>query len=371
MRMVAGLDPREILREWQDEGDADLVYRVLAEVERDPKRKEILLRLAEVERRHQEEYARYLKDAGVVPGPYRPSLRARVLAWLARRGMADQVMNIRLTEEANEVKTLLEARTRGHATPMGQDIARDEAQHAEVLKGLIGRQSEPWHRIESGGFLRNAVYGFNDGLTANFGLVMGVVGAQVDPHIVLLSGLAGLVADALSMGSSGYLAAKSEQEVYRHELELEKAEIQIMPALEAEELALIYEAKGIPRDVAQNLARQVVANPELATQEMAREELGISTEFASPLKQGMLTGVATALGAVIPILPFFFLSGDVAIGLSFTISMLSHFLVGAARSFFTGRGVIRSGIDMFLVGLGVAIAGYVIGYLITGHIIGG
>ncbi len=371
MKTIAGLDPKEILKEWQDEGDADLVYRTLAELERDPKRREILLRLAEVERGHQEVYARYLREAGVEPGPYRPSGRARVLTWLARHGLAHQVMNIRLAEEANEVKALLEARTRGQQPPMGQDIAKDEAQHAEVLKGLIGRQTEPWHRIESGGFLRNAVYGFNDGLTANFGLVMGVVGAQVEPHIVLLSGLAGLVADALSMGSSGYLAAKSEQEVYRHELELERAEIQLMPALEAEELAIIYEAKGIPREAAHNLAREVVANPDLATQEMAREELGISTEFASPLRQGLLTGIATAFGAVIPILPFFFLSGDLATGLSFTISMLSHFLVGAARSFFTGRGVIRSGIDMFLVGLGVAIAGYVIGYLITGHIIGG
>src|SRR5437899_8604737 len=117
-------------------------------------------------------------------------------------------------------------------------LAKESAAHAETLAELAGRASEPWHKTGSGGFLRNVVYGFNDGLTANFGLVAGVIGASVAPHIVLLSGLSGLIADALSMGASGYLAAKSEQEVYDHEIAMEKEEIRIMPEVEEEEIAL-------------------------------------------------------------------------------------------------------------------------------------
>lgn len=373
MTAVAGNEIRRWREQWQDEGDAEFLYRVLADLEADPRRRDILRRLGAVEAQHQAEYARLLREAGRDPGPFRPSLRARILARLARLGARDAVMNIRLLEEATEVKQLLQtaAGQRGPADPEERlRFARDEAQHAEVLRELLGRTGEPWHRIETGGILRNLVYGFNDGLTANFGLVMGVVGAQVEPEVIVLAGLAGLVADALSMGASGYLAAKSEQEVYQHEIALEQEEIRLMPKLEAEELALIYEAKGIPPTLARQLADQILASPEIALREKVREELGIGLEYGSPLRQGVLTGAATALGAVIPIVPFLFLSGDLATGVSFGISMLSHFLVGAARSVFTGRNPIRSGLDMFLVGLGVAVAGYFIGFLLTGHLVG-
>lgn len=370
--MAAAKNAKKIKRwlaQWQDEGDADFLYRTLAELEPSVSRQEILRRLAAVERSHQEEYARLLRTQGQDPGPYRPSLRARLLAWLARRGARRFVLRVRLGEEASEVKRFLVATGRGEQIDLGERAVRDEAHHAQVLRELLGRGPEPWHHIESGGFLRNAVYGFNDGLTANFGLVMGVVGAQVSSQVVLLAGLAGLVADALSMGASGYLAAKSEQEVYQHEIELEREELKLMPALEMEELALLYEAKGLAPALARQLAEQMLANPEMALQEKVREELGIGLEFVSPLHQGVLTGVATAFGALIPIIPYLILSNGLATGVSFVISMLSHFLVGAARSFFTGRNAFRSGLDMFLVGLGVAVAGYIIGYLLTGHLV--
>lgn len=353
-------------QQWQDEGDAEFIYNVLAELERDPRRRNILRRLAAVEAQHQAEYARLLRAAGHDPGPFKPSLRARILARVARLGARDAIMNIRLLEEATEVKGLLQESAAARSVPLGERFAAEEAQHAQVLRDLLGRTGEPWHRIESGGFLRNIVYGFNDGLTANFGLVMGVIGAQVTAEVVVLAGVAGLVADALSMGASGYLAAKSEQEVYQHEIALEQEEIRLMPKLEAEELALIYEAKGLPPDLARQLAEQIISNPQVALQEKVREELGIGLEGASPLRQGLLTGIATALGAFIPIFPYLFLPAEAALYLSFVVSMLSHFVVGAARSIFTGRNAFRSGLDMFLVGLGVAAAGYVIGFLLTG-----
>ena len=253
----------------------------------------------------------------------------------------------------------------GAAGPTALKLARESKEHADRLATLTGAGPEPWHRRGAGGVLRNVVYGFNDGLTANFGLVAGMIGAQATfgetSHAVLVAGVAGMVADALSMGSSGYLAAKSEGEVLEHELAMEREEIRLMPELEREELSLVYQAKGLGRAEAEALATQVMADPERALAEQAREELGIAGEPGSPLREAWITGTATALGAFIPVAPFLVTGGHAAIWSSFAIAMLSHFAVGAARSVFTGRGVIRSGMDMFIVGLGVAAVGYVIG----------
>lgn len=202
-------------------------------------------------------------------------------------------------------------------------------------------------------------------MTANFGLVAGVVGASVRPEIVLVTGIAGMIADALSMGSSGYLAAKSEQEVYAHEIATEREEIRMMPEAEEEELALLYELKGIEPERARLMASDVMQDPERALQEKVREELGIGSPHTTPLREGWITGAATAVGAAIPVLPFLFFDGVLAVWSAFAVSMVSHFGVGAARSVFTGRGIIRSGLDMFVVGLGVAAVGYFIGDLVA------
>jgi VIT1/CCC1 family predicted Fe2+/Mn2+ transporter len=247
-------------------------------------------------------------------------------------------------------------------------LAKESAEHAETLNTIAGRTGEPWHRTESGGFLRNVVYGFNDGLTANFGLVAGVLGAAVTPddHAVIVAGVAGLIANALSMGSSGYLAAKSEQEVYANEIAMERDEVALMPEIERDELALIYEAKGMGREAAHALATEVMQDPQRMLDEQVQEELGISADQVSPMREAWITGVATAVGSLIPVFPFLMMDGRAAIIVSFMVSMASHWFVGAARSVFTGRSVFRSGMDMFVVGLGVAAAGYFVGEWIGG-----
>lgn len=363
---------KDWLAHWQDEGESAYRYRALAELEQNEARKKLFLRLADVEVRHQEMYEKLLRAQGVEPGPFRPRWLIRVQGWMARHGGAKSVVELGIKDELHEVKQYLKTR-KSHAPATSPDqaaeqIAQDEAGHAALLKQLAGPRGEPWHRPGSGGVLRNIIYGFSDGLTANFGLVMGIIGAAADPMFVRISGLAGLVADALSMGGSGYLAAKSEQEVYQHELQLERGEIELMPELEIEELTLLYEANGMPPETARLAASHVFKDPRVALQEMARQELGISEESSSPLRAALTTGAATAIGALIPIFPFLFGSRLIAIWISFGISMLSHFAVGAARSLFTGRSVFRSGLDMFLVGLGVAAVGYLVGLLITGRL---
>ncbi|HJR42674.1 MAG TPA: VIT1/CCC1 transporter family protein [Gemmatimonadaceae bacterium] len=352
---------------WQDEADAAFLYRILANAEPDARKKDLYSRLAAVEDRHVEIWGELLARNGRPPGEFRPSARARLLAWLGRVVGPRALLPLLLAEEGREVKGYLGLY---RDTPKGADgrdealvLARESAEHASTLGKMAGRVGEPWHRTESGGFLRNVVYGFNDGLTANFGLVAGVIGASVaEQHeFVIVAGVAGVIADALSMGSSGYLAAKSEQEVYAHEIAMERQEIELMPEVERDELALIYEAKGMHADSAHALATEVMADPKRMLDEQVQEELGIGEQTTSPLREGWITGLATAVGALIPVFPFIVLDGRTAIVVAFVIAMLSHFLVGAARSVFTGRGIFRSGFDMFVVGLGVAIVGYYVG----------
>src|SRR6266540_416037 len=356
------------LHHWQDEADAAYLYLVLAGQESDQKRKDVYIKLAGVEERHVQMWEQLLREHGHRVGRPRPSLNARLRAWFGRRFGPRYLLPLLLREEGQEVKgymNLHKASRLDDARDVSLKLAKESAAHAETLAALAGQAGEPWHKTGSGGFLRNVVYGFNDGLTANFGLVAGVIGAEVAPHIVLVSGIAGTFADALSMGASGFLAAKSEQEVYDHEIAMEQEEIRLMPEVEQDELALVYEAKGMEAGIARRMAAEVMRDPQRALGEQVREELKIAEAHATPLKEGWVTGVATAVGALIPVAPFLFLSGRTAAWTAFTVAMLSHFAVGGARSVFTGRGVIRSGADMFVVGLGVAGVGYLVGDLVA------
>jgi predicted membrane protein (TIGR00267 family) len=364
--------PREIdvhafEHHWQDEADAAYLYRLLAAAEPDAKKKDIYSRLADVEDRHVVVWADLLEKHGHRPAKFRPSGRARLLATFGRWFGPGFLLPMLLEEEGREVKAYLDMhRETPRGAPGGAEaltLARESADHATTLAEIAGKGGEPWHKTESGGFLRNVVYGFNDGLTANFGLVAGVIGAGiVNQHqAVVVAGVAGLIADALSMGSSGYLASKSEREVYEYEISMEKTEVELMPEIERDELAVIYEAKGMDRESAHMLATRIMEDPQQMLKEQVQEELKIGEFTTSPLREGWITGLATAFGAAIPVFPFLIWQGTTAIAISFAVAMLSHFVVGAARSVFTGRGVFRSGLDMFVVGVGVAVVGYYVG----------
>jgi len=367
-RPVPTTAPHDWLHHLEDEADAAYLYRALATLERDPGRAALYQKLAGVEDRHVDLWERLLRESGHPVPALKPTKRARAMAWLARRFGPGFLAPMLLEEEGREVKGYLMMYRQapdGAAGAAALTLAKESAQHAESLAGLAGTAGEPWHKTGAGGMLRNLVYGFNDGLTANFGLVAGMLGAQgqlnLAAHTVVVAGIAGMVADALSMGSSGYLAAKSEREVHEHEIAMEREEIRLMPDLEREELALIYQAKGMSAAQAEELATRIMQDPERALGEKVREELKIGDPSATPMREAWITGTATAVGAFIPVAPFLIATGPWAIWTSFAISMLAHFGVGAARSFFTGRSVVRSGMDMFIVGLGVAATGYFVG----------
>jgi VIT1/CCC1 family predicted Fe2+/Mn2+ transporter len=353
---------------YRDERDAAYLYRALAAVEGDAERRRLFERLADVEDRHAARWVELFRANDRTLPRYTTAIRTRLLAWLARRFGTNLVLPLMLAEEGREVQAYLglaRETTSRETHRAAADIAADSAVHARELSRVMGREGEPWHAGGSGGYLRSVVYGFNDGLTANFGLVAGVVGASVEPHIVIISGVAGAIADALSMGASGFLAAKSEAEVQAHQIEMERHEMRLMPDLEEDELALIYEAKGLTPERARETAQAMMRDPAQALDAMVREELNIHPAELAPLKDGVVTGSATAIGAFIPIVPFLLLSFWPAAWTSLAISMLAHFAIGAARSLFTGRGIWASGRDMFLVGFGVAAVGYLIGEAVT------
>jgi VIT1/CCC1 family predicted Fe2+/Mn2+ transporter len=365
--------PHAWLHHLADEADAAFLYRELAKAESDTSKAQLYLRLAEVEDRHVAMWRKLLADNDhPTPAPA-PSRGARLRAWLAHRVGSGVLLPMLLEEEGREVKgylRLYQQEPDGVVAPTALTLAKESKEHAETLATMSGGAGEPWHKTGAGGFLRNIVYGFNDGLTANFGLVAGMIGAQgsldTAGHAVVIAGLAGMAADALSMGSSGFLAAKSEREVFEHEIAMEREEIRLMPELEQEELSLLYQAKGIPEAQAGALAAQLMQDPARALEEQVREELKIGEATSTPLREGWITGVATAFGAFIPVAPLLVSTHKWAIWTSFIVAMASHFGVGAARSFFTGRGVLRSGLDMFIVGLGVAVVGFLLGDWIVG-----
>jgi vacuolar iron transporter family protein len=362
----------ELLDHWHDEADAAYIYRALAPRMHNADERRALEEIAAEEVAHRDHFARLLAahdGAPVPPGPP-PSLRARGFVGLSRVLGPRLVLAVLRISEGREVARFLQAVQRSPTIaardPVFADIARETAAHAQRLGHLTGVRGDPWHRAEAGGIVRNVVYGFNDGLTANFGLIAGVVGASVSRDVVVLAGLSGLIASAFSMGASGYLAATSQREVDANEMNVQRAELLLWPDREQAYLDTLYQEKGLSASEAATAARRVMADPDVALRELAREKLGIADEGESPLREGITTGAATVVGALVPLLPFMFAGGMAAAVTSFVISMLAHFLVGAARSALTGRGWFRSGFDMFAVGLGVAAVGYVAGYLLTG-----
>lgn len=356
------------LRYLQEEIDASYSYGVLEKMTPPGNERESYAELRRIEDRHAAAWLKLIDENKITGYNKRPSTKAKLMASFAKIAGKNWLREVMLREEGNEVKGYLQLYNRSQddgTKNMAITLAKDSAGHAESLNNLRGTKGEPWHQAGSGSIIRNVVYGFNDGLTANFGLIAGVIGAQVHDHFILVSGIAGMIADALSMGASGYLAAKSEREVYEHEMSMEAEEIKLMPDLELEELILIYRSKGMDHNTARILAAEVMKDPAKALEEQAQEELGISHSAISPLREAWLTGLATAIGAFIPVFPFFFWSGATATVAAFVMAMSAHFAVGAARSFFTGRSLWRSGLEMFTVGFGVAVAGYFIGDRIT------
>ncbi|HUL44079.1 MAG TPA: VIT1/CCC1 transporter family protein [Bacteroidota bacterium] len=366
---------------WADEIRSARSYAALAEREKNPERKTIFERMAQAEERHAETWAKRLKELGVETGMYKESFlerlrrkallnsdtdtAARMLEEGERDadGLYDQLLSSSPTEEdrAALVHAMLEERSH---SKMLEEFQSSPHPSRGKLEKILGR--EKWH-VRSGGWIGQAIYGVNDGLGAAFGVVSGVAGAtHANGEFVLLSGFATMIASALSMGSGAYLATKSEREVYQAEMDRERDEIELNPEEEREELELFYQLKGFSEEEAKTLTARLANQPDQFLKMLAHEELGLSEQsFPNEWRSAFSAMISTAIGAVIPVLPFVVTSGTTALILSLAISTIAHFVVGASKVIVTGRSWLKSGMEMTLIGLGEAAITYLIGLLIS------
>ncbi|HEY8465256.1 MAG TPA: VIT1/CCC1 transporter family protein [Solirubrobacterales bacterium] len=369
--MAAPPDALDRYREYlQAEIDSAFLYLTLAELADSEQLAEVYRRLAATEERHAKVWRERVRSAGAELPPERPTRRARALAWLARRLGPDFVLPTLVEQEA------LDSHTYDEYERLGEPgMSADERSHARILRtirgGLPGSELarfEGRHRAIGGNALRAAVLGANDGLLSNFSLIMGVAGAELSNESILITGIAGLLAGAGSMALGEWISVQSSRELQEHQIEVERAELAEMPDEEREELVLIYEAKGVERANAERLADRLLADREQALDTLVREELGIDPgELGGSAWTAAGASFALfAIGAVIPLVSFIFLSGTAAVALSVALSAAGLFGLGAATALITGRGVAYSGMRQLLIGVAAAAITYGVGSLIGG-----
>ena len=349
----------------KDELEAAGLYGTMALAEKDEEKASIFKELAEVERAHAQVWIEKLKAAGETVGPPKSSMRTRMLSLLARRFGPGSIVPILQGIEKNADGGYAR---QADAKALGMD--RQEKVHTKVFENMDGGGSsillgESWHRRDSGGSLRAAVFGINDVLVSNFSLIMGVAGASQDLKSILIAGVAGMLAGAFSMGSGEYVSVRSQKELFEHEIRKEEEELRASPQEEMQELALIYRAKGIPREAAAQLAASILDNPGSAIDTLAREELGLDPgDLGSPWRVALSSFGAFMAGAIIPLLPFFFLKGTTGVFTSAAMSGVALFAIGATLSLFTGRSWLLSGLRMLGIGAMVALVTNLLGRLL-------
>lgn len=396
---TAARDPRRYLQYLQDERNASLLYRALADtVEGD--RREAFLELADMEDAHARHWADLLTAAGIEVPPPPASLDAKD-ARLVRRargaGLAEVLADLERTESAAQsmydeepdAPATMAADERAHADAFRRMLAQDagEAKGASDAQGTGDTQDdtrsagpaepspasgkgETWHRSDRSGATRAAVFGISDGLVSNTALVMGFAGASPDNRTILFAGVAGLLAGAFSMAAGEYVSVASQRDLFRREIELEAQELRSKPEEEQRELELIYRAKGLSRDVARQTAAQIMSNERTALDTLAREELGLNPdELGSPVKVALSSFTAFAIGAVVVVLPYlFFLGPDasslIPLAMAIALALIAMVVVGGIVGRLSGRGIWFSAMRQLLWGAGAAAVTFAVGSII-------
>lgn len=379
---------------WQEEMEGAATYEALAEREPDSGRESVLRDMAQSERDHAERWANRLRELGAPEPVYRGARAGQADTFANRVGGSDAALRrVELEERQHIAAYGRQIKELGDAPSVAilRDLIEDERAHSRTLKRLERpilehhtpidrfRPRDPAKALEDlrakrgrrspAGWIGDAIYGVNDGLGAIFGIVSGVSGATTgNQHAVLVAGLAGMIASALSMGSGAYLAAKSEREIYEAALHRKREDLQANPAEGLEEMTLVYQIKGVPEEDARRTAEHLAKDPEQFLRTLAAEELNLTEDaLSNPITSAISGSVSTAVGAFVPIIPFFFMHGLPAVVAAAIVSLAAHFAVGAAKTLITVRSWWSSGLEMTLVGAVEGIVTYGIG-LGLGHI---
>jgi len=358
----------------QSETDSSALYRALADSEDNPQLAEIYRRLAAVEDAHAEFWRERLKSIGARLPAHRTGWRSRALAFFAHRFGPAFVLPI-----INGLERTDSAHYDNQHDAVQAGMPATERSHARVLRAIAAgpggvsggqlAQLEGRHPAGGGGnALRAAVLGANDGLVSNLSLVMGVAGANLAPHAILITGVAGLLAGACSMAMGEWLSVTSSRELYEAQITTEARELEEVPQEEEEELTLIYQAKGLSEDEAKRIAKQIISNKDTALDTLVREELGIDPKAlgGSPYVAAATSLILFALGAVVPVFPFAIFAFSTATIVSVGASVAMMFLLGAGITMLTGKNALVSGLRQVLIGLAAAGVTFGLGKLIGG-----
>lgn len=353
----------------QTEIDASFLYQKLADHEKDATLANVFMQMSGIEKSHAEAFAK--KENIPVENLMRPSWRAKTLNAIGKIFGYDYVLGALMdTEKSISNAIITEKQKKKHK------ITGTETTHVKILRSILEKEKkvtgvqlskfESRHRSVGGNAIRAAVLGGNDGLVSNFSLVMGIAGATSGQEGVLLAGLAGLLAGSLSMALGEWISVKSSQELYENQMKIEMEELETNPEGEMKELALIYMAKGIPEEQAYRMGAEIMKDKSQAHEILVQEELGINAEElkGSAVEAAVYSFILFSIGAVIPVLPFMFISGMNAVIISVSLSAAGLFLIGAAITLFTGRNVWHSGFRQVLFGLAAAAITFGIGKLI-------
>jgi len=329
---------------WLHEKESAWLYRQVAAVEPDPRKSHLFLQLAEAAEVQAARWA--AADGGAAAREFHPAIRARIVAQLARRFGPRSMRGV-----------LAAMKLRGLSIYSAPLVLTGHAMPTTLAE--VGVR----HRSAVGGNLRASVFGVNDGLVSNASLVMGVAGAGAGSETVLLTGAAGLLAGALSMAAGEYVSVRSQREMYEYQIALERAEVAEYPEEEAEELALIYQARGVGLEQARAVSRELLSRPEQALDVLAREELGLNPDdLGSPWQAATFSFFSFAIGATVPIVPLLAgATGRTAVIATAAGSLAALFAVGMALSLFTGRGAVRGALRMVLIGGGAGLVSYAVG----------
>lgn len=363
------------LKNIQIEVDASFLYKILAESEKDENVSKVFHEMSEIEYSHALAFlkSKHL-DLSQMP---KPSMRARILKTIGMIFGNDYILGVLLDTEKSLSSSVLKSRSN-----LNSPVSVSDTAHVAILKNIMSGSAkisgpnlarfEKRHRSIGGNALRAAVLGGNDGLISNFSLVMGIAGATSGQKEVLLAGLAGLLAGALSMALGEWISVKSSQELYENQMELEMDELEHNPEGEERELALIYISKGIEESQARKMASDIMQNKDTAHEVLIREELGINSEDlqGSAMEAALASFFLFAIGAIIPVIPFFVTGGMNAVLYSATLSAIGLFIIGASITLFTGKSMWYSGIRQVVFGLIAAAITFGIGTLIGVSVMG-
>jgi vacuolar iron transporter family protein len=339
----------ENIDNWKEEKRSVYLYHALSHIEKNPVHKQLFLNLAQMADRQAAIWEKKIQSAGIpVSLDYQPDLRVRIVIGLVR---CFGVRALRTALAAMKIRGMSVYQT----SDLGERIISDKAA-IERKHGMIRSVNN----------IRAAVFGMNDGLVSNASLIFGIAGAGVlQSHMVLLTGIAGLLAGACSMGAGEYISVRSQREMLEYQLELERSELLLYPEEEAAELAFIYQARGLPKEEAEKMAHLIIQHPEKALDTLAREELGINPqELMSPYGAALSSFFSFSIGALVPLLPFIFSHSQKNWIIMIVITALSLFLVASILSLFTQRNAVWGGLRMLLIGSGAGIFTYLIGQLI-------